>query len=276
MISARWLVSLALVGVLTAGCQSATPEGLAPVTATPAAFPTVVKPSLAISRTLQCIRETGVVRGKTIAVGPWVDSTGKINAVSAGSTGAFLPQAGSATFVTAALKDAGATVLVAYFGPAEHKLTADYVVNGLFNTLDFGATTSADLRVVGVGPIGQTGWAQLTLTVQMDIATTRINRQISVVQRPVRYTQIGAGVGRTVGDFLITGGVSVADQQRLQFEAVNGPIAIGVIDVLLKEFPAASHCGDYLAETTHGLPSSRSMTGRETTAWTAAVSGEQD
>lgn len=238
---------LALAALLAAGCGHASPEGLAPLTATPAQAPTVVRPDGEIAEALRCIRHTGVLHGKTIAVGPWVDATGKINAVAPGATGAYLPQAGSATFVTATLKEAGANVLVAYFGPAEKKVPADLVVNGLFNTLDFGTTSSADLRVIGVGPIGQTGWAQLTLTVQMDVAATRINRQISVVQRPVRYTQLGAGIGRTFGDTLLTGAVSVSDQQRLQFEAVNGPIALAVIDVLTKEFPAASHCRDIAA-----------------------------
>lgn len=238
---------LVLAALLAAGCQHATPQGLAPLTATIAEPPTVVEPSDDVAGALRCIRETGVLAGKTIAVGPWVDATGKINAVAPGGTGNFLPQAGSATFVTATLKEAGANVLVAYFGAAERKVHADYIVNGLFSTLDFGTTSSADLRVIGVGPVGQTGWAQLTLTVQMDVAATRINRQISSVQRPVRYTQVGAGIGRTFGDYLLTGAVSVSDQQRLQFEAVNGPIALAVIDVLTKEFPAASHCRDIAA-----------------------------
>jgi hypothetical protein len=44
----------------------------------------------------------------------------------------------------------------------------------------------------------------------------------------------------------VTGIATVSHQQRLQFEAVNGPIALAVIDVLLKEFPGAAHCRKYL------------------------------
>ncbi len=94
-------------------------------------------PSNAIDAVLRCMNQSGVLRSKVFAVGPWVDSTGKINAVANGATGAFLPQAGTATFVTETIKRAGGQVLVTYFGPAPSKVSADYVVNGIFNSLDF-------------------------------------------------------------------------------------------------------------------------------------------
>lgn len=164
-----------------------------------------------------------------------------------GATGAFLPQAGTASFVTDTIRSAGGQVLVLYFGAAEVKVPAHYVLNGIFNSLDFGMNLNADVRVGGVGPTAQTGWAQLTLTVQMDAAQTRLNRQTTVISRAVRYTQLGVTAGKVWTDTLVTGGVQVHDQQRLQFEAINGPIALGVIDVIAKEFPAVVHCRESLA-----------------------------
>lgn len=213
-------------------------------TASPAPWPAKVQPGEVIAASLQCIRESGALKKVVFGVGAWVDSTGKINAVAPGATGAFLPQAGTASFVTDTVRQAGGQVLVQYFGPAPIKVQAHYVINGIFNSLDFGSSLNADVRVAGIGPTSQLGWAQLTLTVQLDKAQTRINRQTTVMTRAVRYTQLGVTAGKVFGDTLVTGGVQVQDQQRLQFEAVNGPIALAVIDVLIKEFPAVSHCRD--------------------------------
>jgi hypothetical protein len=116
---------------------------------------------------------------------------------------------------------------------------ADYAINGIYNSLDFGAPASADLRVNGIGPVAGAGWAQLTLSIQLDQAHTRVNHQMSMIQRPVRYQQLGAGVGRDFSSVLVTGTVVFRNQERLQFEALNGPIALGVADVVMKEFPKA-------------------------------------
>jgi hypothetical protein len=230
------------------GCSTSANVPMNHITATTAAFPRLVERQEPIENTLTCIRKSGLLRGRLFAVGPFVDSTGKINSVAAGATGNFLPQAGSASYVTDTLKRAGAEVLVQYFGAPEERVRAEYVINGIFNTLDFGSPVTADLRVAGVGPIMERGWAQLTLTIQMDVAATRINRQISMIQRPVRYSQAGVGVGTTVGAELVTGSLAFSDQQRLQFEAVNGPVALGVIDVLIKEFPVLEPCRHYVAQ----------------------------
>jgi hypothetical protein len=64
---------------------------------------------------------------------------------------------------------------------------------------------------------------------------------MSMIQRPVRYRQIGVGSGRVFGSTLFTGNIAAQDQERLQFEALNGPIALGVADVIMKEFPAAAN-----------------------------------
>ena len=42
-----------------------------------------------------------------LVVGSFADSTGKINAVAAGSTGAFVPQGGSAAYITDPIRKAG-------------------------------------------------------------------------------------------------------------------------------------------------------------------------
>ncbi len=50
--------------------------------------------------------------------------------------------------------------------------------------------------MAGVGPLNQSGWAQLTLSIQLDRAATRMNRQLTVMTRTVRFNQIGMSVGR--------------------------------------------------------------------------------
>lgn len=194
---------------------------------------------------LSCIRDTGRLRNTTFSVGSFADSTGKINSVAVGATGNFLPQGGSAAFVTDALRRAGGQVVSTYFGPPARPVRAQYAVNGIFNSLDFGRPSSIDARVSGVGPVISTGWAQLSLTIQLDQAETRLNRQLSIIQRPVRYQQFGVGIGRTVGSSLVTGFADFQSQERLQLEALNGPIALGVADVLMREFPELrQRCGE--------------------------------
>ncbi len=222
------------------------------VPVTHAALPSVVQPYERIDNVLACIRATGVLRGLTFVVGPFADSTGKINTVAMGATGAFVPQGGSAAYITDAIAKAGGRVVSTYFGAPALNAPAQYAVNGIFNSLDFGTPLSADVRIAGVGPTAQIGWAQLTLSVQLDEAGTRLNRQMSMVQRPVRYTQLGAGAGAIAGHTLVTGNVALQNQERLQFEALNGPIALGVADVLLKEFPVArAKCGPSIEDLLH-------------------------
>jgi len=206
---------------------------------TKAAMPSSVQPYPRIESTLQCIRRTGVLRGKTFVVGPFADSTGKINAVAPGATGNFVPQGGSASYVTDALTKAGAQVVSTYFGTPTRAVPAQYAINGIFNSLDFGTLAQADVRVAGAGPAFELGWAQLSLSIQLDEVATRVNRQMSMIQRPVRYTQLGATSGTVIGATLLTGTASLQNQERLQLEALNGPIALGVADVIMKEFPRA-------------------------------------
>lgn len=212
-------------------------RGRAEPSVTRAAMPSVMSRYAEIDQTLSCIRSTGRLRNVTFSVGSFADSTGKINTAAEGATGNFLPQGGSAAFITDTLSRAGARVVSTYFGPPAVNVKADYAINGIFNSLDFGRTASVDLRAGGIGPIIATGWAQLSLTVQLDQASTRLNRQMSMIQRPVRYQQYGFGVGRQIGSTLVTGAAAIEGQERLQMEALNGPIALGVIDVITKEYP---------------------------------------
>ena len=213
----------------------------AAVPVTQAPLPTKVQTYTRIEDTLACIRRTEVLKGKTFVVGSFADSTGKINAVASGATGNFLPQGGSAAYVTDSLSKAGATVVSTYFGVPTEAVPTDYAINGIYNSLDFSLPVKADIRVGGVGPTVGIGWAQLSLSIQLDESSTRVNRQMSMIQRPVRYTQLGAGVGRTFGNTLASGNVAFQNQERLQLEALNGPIALGVADVVMKEFPHASN-----------------------------------
>lgn len=230
----KYVGAIIAVVIGVGGCASTQVE------VTKAALPSAVKPYQKIESTLMCIKHSGVLRGKVFSVGSFADSTGKINAVSEGNTGNFLPQGGSSAYVTNALRNAGAQVISTYFGQPSKEIKADYAVNGIFNSLDFSMPINADIRVSGIGPIIGKGWAQLTLSIQLDQADTRLNRQMSMIQRPVRYQQIGVGVGHSFGGILTTGSITTSNQERLQLEALNGPIALGVADVVMKEFPKAS------------------------------------
>ena len=202
-------------------------------------MPTAIKGYTRIDDVLYCIRRTGVLQHQTFVVGAFADSTGKINSVSPGSTGNFVPQGGSASYITDSLSKAGGKVVSTYFGAPQTSVSAEYAINGIFNSLDFGEPVATDMRVSGIGPTAGAGWAQLTLTIQLDEASTRLNRQISLIQRPVKYMQVGIGVGRFLSGTLVTGNTALQNQERLQFEALNGPIALGVADVVMREFPLA-------------------------------------
>lgn len=239
------------LAVLASGCSigSQAPHGERLGLARQAELPRKVQPYPQIEETLRCIGSTGVLRYQTFVVGAFADSTGKINQVATGATGAFVPQGGSASYITDAIRTAGGQVVSTYFGPPKRAVRAQYAINGIFNSLDFGQQLGADVRISGIGPIGATGFAQLSLSIQLDRADTRLNRQMSLIQRPVRFTQLGVGVGREFGHTLVTGTAFVASQERLQLEALNGPIALGVADVLMKEFPILrALCGQMVAD----------------------------
>jgi hypothetical protein len=216
---------------------------------TQAELPSKVTPYPRIEGVLTCIRQTQALSGRVFVVGPFADSTGKVNSVASGATGAFVPQGGSAAYVTDAITKAGGRVISTYFGPPAVNAPAQYMINGIFNSLDFGMPLSADMQIAGIGPTFQQGWAQLSLTIQLDEAGTRLNRQMSMIQRPVRYSESGLTMGAVVGHTLVTGAIAAQNQERLQLEALNGPIALGVADVLLKEFPAArAQCGSLVSD----------------------------
>src|SRR6185369_3051288 len=243
--------ALVLAGLTLGGCSGqgalwntsdndlGGPDRKIRVPVTKASMPSSVQPYPRIDATLQCIRRTGVLRGRTFVVGPFADSTGKINAVAVGATGNFIPQGGSASYVTDALTKSGAMVVSTYFGTPTKAVPAQYAINGIFNSLDFGTMAQADVRVSGIGPTFELGWAQLSLSIQLDEVATRVNRQMSMIQRPVRYTQVGATSGAVFHNALVTGTANLQNQERLQLEALNGPIALGVADVIMKEFPRA-------------------------------------
>lgn len=244
--------TLASLALFLGGCAISPqePTQMSEIEVTQSTLPTVVKPVDRIDAVLQCIANEHVLENKLFIVGSFADSTGKINAVAQGATGNFMPQGGSAAFMTDALRKAGAQVVSSYFGQPGKQLRADYAINGIFTSLDFSSPVSADVRVSGIGPAYNKGWAQLTVAVQLDLAATRLNRQMSMIQRPIRYQRIGIGTGKTFGGNLVTGSMDWNNQERLQFEALNGPIALGVADVLMKEFPTTKHCREIVANLT--------------------------
>lgn len=244
--------SLALaLAICASGCSSLfdTSHGERIGLARRAELPRKVQPYPQIQEALRCMGRTGLLRQTTFVVGAFADSTGKINQVAPGATGAFVPQGGSASYITDAIRTAGGQVISTYFGPPRRPIPAHYAINGIFNSLDFGQQVGADLRIDGIGPVAAAGFAQLSLSIQLDEADTRLNRQMSLIQRPVRFTELGVGSGRVFHHTLVTGTAVFSDQERLQLEALNGPIALGVADVLMKEFPQLrNECGGLVAD----------------------------
>ncbi|MEJ2118865.1 MAG: hypothetical protein P8Y36_13645 [Alphaproteobacteria bacterium] len=148
-------------GIILSGCAAAPyyDANVPPprVEVTHSTLPTSVQPYPRIDRVLRCIRDTRVLRRRTFVVGSFADSTGKINSVAQGATGNFMPQGGSAAYITDALRKAGAKVVSSYFGAPQKSVRADYAINGIYNSLDFSAPVSADLRVSGIGPVAGAG-----------------------------------------------------------------------------------------------------------------------
>lgn len=249
--SAFKLAASLLATTLVSGCSwpnlvspvFMSPQGVPEVNVSSAPSPSVLQPNQVVEPVLSCIASTHALDKTIFMVGAFADSTGKINASAAGATGNFLPQGGSAAFITDALRRAGGQVVSTYFGPPSVKVRAKYAINGIFNSLDFGNNANIDFRAAGIGPTVATGWAELSLTVQLDDARTRLNQQIAQIVRPVRFQQFGFGIGHAFGSTLITGGATFSSQERLQLESLNGPIALGVADVIMKQFPDTRMCG---------------------------------
>src|SRR5438046_2650889 len=90
------------LGMVMAGCSmdhsttTGAAENLGASQRSVAELPRVVQSVPRIEATLACIRKTEVLKDKVFVVGPFADSTGKINSVALGATGAFVPQGGSA------------------------------------------------------------------------------------------------------------------------------------------------------------------------------------
>ena len=148
----RWAVIGAAMLALQACARDPQNRIARGVAVTKASLPTAVRHYPRIEKTLACIRRTGILHDRTFVVGSFADSTGKINAVAAGATGNFVPQGGSASYITDALAKAGGRVVSTYFGAPAVAVPAQYAINGIFNSLDFGAPVAADVRIAGIGP----------------------------------------------------------------------------------------------------------------------------
>ena len=250
--------------LLVTGCAPA-PSGqgeAGPQGATPASqLASVAQVHAAVENTLLCIRQTGVLKGKTFVVGPFADTTGRISpSIPAAPAAArdAVPQGGSAAHITEALTKAGGRVISTYFGRPAEAARGQYAINGVFTGLDFRGPAASEARA---GSTVRAGWAQLSLSVQLDEMSSRVNRQISTIQRPVRYSLLGAA------------GAALQAQERPQFEGLDGPIALGVIDVVFKEFPRArARCAGEVADLVEIDPRTRAAASPAPTPVSAPVS----
>jgi hypothetical protein len=248
-------VVVLLVGGALAGCSGLSIDPYVPVTN--AVPPRASGPATPILNALACIRDSRALRGTRIAVAIHADGTGKYNHISEGSTGNYLPQGTTATYVSQAILFAGARpynyyelnterAMRAFANQETQKGLADkqdtvlphYVLSTSFTALDFIGGPEVDIRIAGVGPKYLGRGAALEAVAEVYQPGTRTILRMSSIQRYIAFREAGVGISRFFGGgvgTLVTGAAVYADQQRLQ-EATRDVVALSVVDVLSR-FP---------------------------------------
>jgi hypothetical protein len=254
---------------------------------TRAALPKEVEQYAAVESALQCVANTGELRGLNVAVGQWIDDTGK-KTIGPGGTSDLLPSAWS--ILLESYSKMGATTLDitpvgrgiednvrSVLGQAPDVKTVLpprarlLIAGGTWRSLDLNQTVAADMRVAGWGPTGNYSQAQLTMMTSLTVPGQRAVVAIQGLQRTVKYTSLGVGVGAVTGNTLVTGNVTVSNQERLQFEALNGPVALAAASNVVNArypyprdhlymFPRAhAACGAYIASIIGGEQSTAGL-----------------
>jgi hypothetical protein len=251
---ARALFAAALAGLL-AGCST---SGFDSYNRTTEAVPPRASgPAPQIMAVLSCIRDSGALRNRRIAVAIHADGTGKYNHIGEGSTGNYLPQGTTAVYASEAVLAAGGQAfnyyelnteraMRAFAGADEQQLLAskqdavlpNYVLSTSFTALDFMGGPDVDLQVAGIGPSLTGRGASLEAVAELYQPGSRKILKTSSVQRYIAFVQAGMTVAKYFGSTsptLVTGSVLYADQQRLQ-EGTRDAVALSVADVL-SQFP---------------------------------------
>lgn len=199
---------------------------------------------------MKCLAHSRVLAQKRFAVAVHADGTGKSNSVAVGATGAFLPQGTTASYAAEVVLRAGGIALNYYelnterairqFGgdkmsahlvAKQIKNIPDYIIYTSFNALDFLGGPQADLRLSGIGPQFAVTGAQLEVMAEVYNPGDRTILAMSNVSRRVIYREAGISSGKFIGGVLVTGGVGVSDQQRLQ-ESARDAVQRAVLEAI--------------------------------------------
>lgn len=230
-VAAASVAVIALSGCQTSGSAFKGTTGSAPAK-TVIAQTAEIK---SLSPLLACVKPA--IAGKTIAVAPATDSTGKTNSVADSGTGNFLPGAQTSNFAIPTLRAAGAKVMNLNSVGGESVLRQlvnssklrqmqntttrnmpDYYLDFASMSLDFDRTTNFSLMIKGFGGYNDTqratisGGAKLVRADGSLIVDGYGSMKISVFS-----TQSGLMLGRVFGgDTLATGEAGAGFQQPMQ------------------------------------------------------------
>ena len=217
-------------------------------------------PSQPIVEALSCISQSKALAKTRFAIAVHSDGTGKTNYVSEGSTGAFLPQGTTASYVSESVLLAGGQpqnyyelnteMAIRKFGTNEMNLALakmqtqsppDYVLSTAFTALDFLGGPTLDVHYNGLGPEYASRGASLEMMAEIYRPGDRTIVAMSSMNRRVYYQEAGFTIDKFFSTVLVTGGVTYSDQQRLQ-EGTRDTVALSIADILSRFDKVPTEC----------------------------------
>ncbi len=217
-------------------------------------------PSQPIVEALSCIADSKALAKTRFAIAVHSDGTGKTNYVSEGSTGAFLPQGTTASYVSESVLLAGGLpqnyyelnteMAIRKFGTNEMNLALanmqtkappDYVLSTSFTALDFLGGPTMDVHYDGLGPEYAARGASLEMMAEIYRPGDRTIVAMSSMNRRIYYQEAGFTINKFFSSMLVTGGVTYSDQQRLQ-EGTRDTVALSIADILSRFDKVPADC----------------------------------
>lgn len=217
-------------------------------------------PSQPIVEALSCIADSKALAKTRFAIAVHSDGTGKTNYVSEGSTGAFLPQGTTASYVSESVLLAGGLpqnyyelnteMAIRKFGTNEMNLALatmqtkappDYVLSTSFTALDFLGGPTMDVHYDGMGPEYAARGASLEMMAEIYRPGDRTIVAMSSMNRRIYYQEAGFTINKFFSSMLVTGGVTYSDQQRLQ-EGTRDTVALSIADILSRFDKVPAEC----------------------------------
>ena len=251
-----WFLSISLAGCHTAGLSKVrSDQGYN--------LPSVDRPAPDLAKVFQCIRQTGALKGKRFAIGPFNNDTGKFNSVAAGATGSFIQTGPNlAVYAVEAIAQSGGSAYdysnldivrnIATVGgkPAalilnkrQNANMPDYAISVFATALDFEGVSEGDVRVAGVGPTFTRTAARAYYAAHIVEPGSQRSLARGYALYRGTFTQAGVGSSRFFGGgsgTLVSGNVSFSIQEPLQRPTAEG-IMLSVAYALL-EIPALKQC----------------------------------